>query len=212
MLSPFSPSNNYTITSMPCRPRPFPHLTPREILVRTVLNSCGAASALTLERFWPKGKGRAKLKSLAAAGFMARHILDGNIRLNVYSFKHRFDPEKDLRKLALAHFFVRLREHAPCYLTPAEPHPVLTVLGRHFQVVVLRDQDSKQVLLPFLGCPTVIICETLIPFPKHNVRMTTDHDLVNRPLGECFYMPDGTPDRESFFVRLPAPRTARSGS
>ncbi|MBE0466851.1 MAG: hypothetical protein IBX71_06460, partial [Candidatus Desulforudis sp.] len=78
--------------------------------------------------------------------------------------------------------------------------------------IVLRDQDSKQLLLPFLGRPTVIVCETLIPFPEHKVRLTTDHDLINRPLEECFYLPDGTPDRESFLVRLPTPRIARSGS
>jgi len=200
--SPFSLSNNYTVTSVPFRPRFFPCLTPREILAQTVLSSCGAAAALTLERFWPKGKGQARLKSLAAAGFMARHVLDGNIRLNIYSTHPRFEPDQGLRQLALAQLFVRLRECVPCYLTPAEPFPVLTVMGRHFQVIVLRDGDYAPLLHSHLRHPSVVVCETLTPLPGYPVRMTADHDLINRPLEECFYLPDGTPDRESFLARL----------
>lgn len=211
MKSPFSPSHNYIVASLPWRFQPFPHSTPREILVRTMLDSCGAAAALTLERFWPDGKGRAKLKSLAAAGFMARHVLDGGIRLNAYTLHPRFNLDRDLRRMALAQLFVRLREHVPCWLTPAEPFPILTIMGRHFQVIVLRDGDHPLLLHSHLRHPSVVVCETLVPLEGYPVRLTTDHDLLAKPLGKCFYLPDGAPDQESFFARLSAPSMAAIG-
>lgn len=201
MFSPFSSQHNFTVRSLPWRPRTFAHLAPRQVLIRTVLNSCGAAAALTLERLWP-AKGRKRLKALSSAGFMARHILDGKIKLNVFSLQPHFDLDQGLRQLAVAQLFVRLRECVPCYLTPSEPFPILTIQGRHFQVAVFRSEDPVELLLPFLNQPTVIICETLTKFPDAKARLTTDQDLIDQPLEECFYLPDGTPDRDGFFPRL----------
>lgn len=210
MQSPFALARNYKVTSFRFRRRLLNQVTEREKYVLDVIKSCGAAAALHLQDIWPSSRGRKKLKTLSSIGVIARHFLEGDrMRLNVYNQSDTFDLKKGLKQLAVAQLYTQLKKHVDCQVRPGNPFPTLTIFEKPFQVIALRDQDEILPLVPHLKRPSIVVCETLRPIGEYPARLTTDVDLIKKPLSECFYLPDGTPDTESAFARLGQVQTAQ---
>jgi hypothetical protein len=196
----------YRVVSYPYAPKEWEPATPRELLVRNVIASAGAAAGFTLERFWPDPRrARKKLLSLARAGLVNRVKLVGRKEMNVFTLARSFRLDPGLRQLAVAHFFALLRERVPCHLTPAGNFWVLSypfATGwRHRRVLVFRSKsDDVSLLYPFLEHPALVISDAPVDcFRGFPVRLVLDEDLISGALR--FYLPDGTPDRENPFSK-----------
>ncbi len=198
MTSPFS--GFYTVKSYPVR-RPSGPRTPRELILKNIVLSAGAAASFTLGRFYPN---RRSLRSLSRAGLFSRHVLTGEDReLEVYSREPSFDLASGLKMLAAAEFYALLRQSVPCCLTPLKGMWVLSYRHdgkmRHKQVLVVRKGENPVLYLPLLKHPTILVCETLTDaFKGCPVRLVLDMDLLSGVLR--FYLPDGNIDNASPFA------------
>lgn len=202
MTTPFTCS--YTVTEFHPAYRPFEPRSPRELLVRSIISSAGAAAAITLERLWPNpAAGRRALRSLSRAGCLTRHKLLGERALNVYALTGDADPNLLVRACAVAQCYLRLREHVPCYLIPLTGRWLLNFRGRPKQVLVLRRGDSPEVFIPLLRHPSILVCETrdgLQSLAGLPVRVVVDEDLLFGPLR--FYFPTGEEEVNFPYTKL----------
>ncbi|MCL6477050.1 MAG: hypothetical protein K6T65_01415 [Peptococcaceae bacterium] len=197
-LSPFSPLNNYKIfcaysKSLYNLVEP----TPQEIILLNMLKNCGVMAGFQIESILCSRK---KLKSLANQKVIAKFKLEGTEnRINVYSLEPEIDLKLALKRLAFAQLYIRIRQITSCEaaLCPAPLTGMMRFNGASYPVLVLRKGDST-VLLPDIlkSLPMVlVISEDLvklnlsIPF-----RMTTDYDLLNKPLRYAFYNEIGQPE------------------
>jgi len=203
--SPFS--RYYDITSHPVVLREWEPLTPRELLLQEVVSSCGAAAGFTLQRLWrdPR-KARKKLLALHRAGFLCLHKLKGERETNVFSFSPRFSLDPGLRQLAVAQFYVRLREVRDCALAPQGGCWTLSYRDgereKSLRVLVFRKKsDDPLAFLPLLRDPAVVIADALTDaFRGFPVRFVLDSDLMSGPLR--FYLPDGREDIQAPFKKI----------
>ncbi|MCL6478568.1 MAG: hypothetical protein K6T65_09125 [Peptococcaceae bacterium] len=194
--SPFSTLNNYKILYCTKKLVNLPEPTPREIVLLNILRSCGVAAGFQLEGLW-QGKGRKKLKKLASLGVIAHYKLKGLRSLNVYSLDLNLDLNIALRRMAFAQLYMRIREIMPCEAAVC-PMPLTGFLyfnSMSFPVLVLRKGDGT-ILLPKLLKDfkrLIVIAEEYKPYDLGvDYRLTTDGDLLEKPLHRAFYLPDGT--------------------
>ncbi|MCL6557282.1 MAG: hypothetical protein K6U74_00505 [Firmicutes bacterium] len=203
-VSPFSPLNRYKVTA-PRNGRLYNIIdpTPRELVLLEMIKSCGVMAGFQLESILCPRK---KLKSLASQGALVRYKFESeNYRMNVYTLDLAVDLDLALRRLAFAQLYVRIRELVPCEaaLCPAPLTGMIYFNGASYPVLVIRKGDST-VLLPEIlkVLPRVLVIseeliklELTIPY-----RMTTDYDLLNRPLRYAFYNESGVPEEAAQFA------------
>lgn len=199
-LSPFSLLNRYkvsTINDYIVEPR-LP--TPREIMLLNILKSCGTAAGFQLENLWTNKEGRRKLKKLAGQKIIARHKLDGKHKLNVYSLNPVFELETALRQMAFAQLYMKIRSVMPCAaaLGPAPFTGMINLHGKPYPVLVIRKGDAISTLASKVASAPrlIIIAEEYIKLdPGVDYRITTDRDLLEKPLHYAFRLPDGSQEK-----------------
>ncbi|AEG14496.1 hypothetical protein Desku_0897 [Desulfofundulus kuznetsovii DSM 6115] len=202
-ISPFSVLNNYRIIQRTKKIREILSPTPREIILLNILKSCGSVAGFQVEGLW-SNKGREKLKKLAFGGFIVLSKLEGEYKLNVYSLSPQKDVSTVLKQLAFAQLYMRIREHFPCgaSLLPPPLTGVINIRGKIFPVLVVRRGEDPACLYGYLkGLPRLlVIAEELVkldlPVP---FRVTTDGDLLEKPLRYAFYDENGRPDEANIF-------------
>ncbi|SHE96068.1 hypothetical protein SAMN02745218_01141 [Desulfofundulus australicus DSM 11792] len=168
-----------------------------------IIKSCGSVAGFQVEGLWSR-KGREKLKKLAFGGFITFSRLEGEYKLNVYSLSPQKDVNTVLKQLAFAQLYVRIREHFPCgaSLLPPPLTGVINIRGKIFPVLVVRRGEDPAFLYGYLrGFPRLlVIAEELVeldlPVP---FRVTTDGDLLEKPLRYAFYDEDCRPDEANIF-------------
>lgn len=199
-LSPFSLLNYYkasTINDHIIEPR-FP--TPREIMLLNILRSCGTAASFQLENLWPNKEGRRKLKKLARQRIIARYKLNGKHKLNVYSLNPYLDLETALRQMAFAQLYIKMRLVMPCSATLG-PEPftgLINLYGKPYPVLVIRKGDAVSMLPSKLpNVPRlIVVAEELTKLNLDmDYRITTDRDLMDKPLYLAFRLPDGSQEK-----------------
>ncbi|OPX89471.1 MAG: hypothetical protein A4E53_01548 [Pelotomaculum sp. PtaB.Bin104] len=196
-LSPFSPLNNYKVFYTYKSLYNLVEPTPQEIVLLNMLKDCGVMAGFQIESILCSRK---KLKSLANQKVIAKFKLEGTEnRINVYSLEPEIDLELAFKRLAFAQLYVRIRRITPCEaaLCPAPLTGMIWFNGASYPVLVLRKGEST-VLLPDIlkSLPRVlVVSEDLI---KLNLgipfRMTTDRDLLDKPLRYAFYNEIGQPE------------------
>lgn len=200
-ISPFSLLNNYDTVEKPRPLRDSEYLTPRDIIVANTLKSCGAAASFQLEFLWSMN-GRRELKKMASRGLIMRSKLEGEYKLNVYSL-NRQGTKSLLRNMAFCQLYLRMREVTPC-AAAVLPWPLTGALkfnDKLYGVLVVRAGDKVNPI-QFRGIDRMIlISETITPDVLNlplDYRLTTDETLLNGPLENAFYRPDGS--RESIVL------------
>ncbi|MGB9805094.1 hypothetical protein [Desulfofundulus sp.] len=202
-VSPFSVLNGYRIVQRTERVREILTPTPREVILLNVLRSCGTVAGFQVEGLWP-GKGREKLKKLAFGGFVVLSRLEGGRKLNVYGLSFEGDVGVVLKRLAFAQLYMRVREHFPCgaSLLPPPLTGLINIRGKAFPVLVVRRGEDPSCFYGYLrGLPRLlVVAEELVRFDLPvPFRVTTDGDLLRKPLRHAFYDGDGRPDEASIF-------------
>lgn len=204
-VSPFSLLNFYkvnTINNQLIEPKA---LTPRETILLNILKSCGTAAGFQLECLWNNKEGRRKLKKLARQKIITRYKLDGQYKINVYSLNPVFELEEALKQMAFAQLYIKMRLVMPCSATLG-PEPftgLINLRGKPYPVIVIRKGDTTSTLAAkLINVPRLIVVAE--EYVKLNLgveyRITTDRDLLEKPLHSVFCMPDGSREKIARFA------------
>ena len=197
-LSPFSLLNYYKVGTINDRIVEPYSPTPREIILLNILKSCSTVAGFQLETLWPSKEGRRRLKKLARQGIIARYKLNGKHKLNVYSLSPNLDIETALRQMAFAQLYIKMRLVMPCSATLG-PEPftgLINLYGKPYPVLVIRKGDAVSMLPSKLpNVPRlIVIAEDFTKLNLDNYRITTDRDLLDKPLHAAFRLPSGEPE------------------
>jgi hypothetical protein len=201
-LSPFSLLNNYKVLSRQTKLYNLIEPTPQEIVLFNVINSCGVIASFQAEKILCSRK---KLKSLSDKKVIVKHKLESpQYRMNVFNFDMEIDLNHILKRLAFAQLYTRIREITPCKaaLCPAPLTGMMYFNGVSYPVLVLRKGDNTTLLKDVLKTlPRVLVIaeEVLqldfgIPY-----RLTTDGDILTKPLRYSFYNESGEPEEATQF-------------
>ncbi len=197
-MSPFSVLNRYKVKDLNKTRKVINSVnTPREIIIRSILNSVGTVCSFHLELLWPQKHSKQKIKKLSRQRFFLTFQLEGTHKLNVYTLNPDFTLDKALRELAFAQFYMKVRGIIPCSASVKCPYPftgIINLNNKPFPVLVIRRGDSTSLLRHFLKDVdnVLIIAEE---FKELNIkvpyRITTDDRLLNKPIHKAFMTPDG---------------------
>lgn len=198
-ISPFSLLNHYEVKTMSNSLIALEEPTPREIILLNILKSCGTAASFQLETLWSNKEGRRKLKKLARQKVITRQKLDGIHKLNVYSANPAFELEESLRQMAFAQLYLKIRFVMPCTaaLGPAPFTGIINLYHKPYPVLVIRKGDAISTLASRINVPRlIIIAEEYLKLDLDmDYRITTDIDLIEKPLHSAFRMPDGSQEK-----------------
>jgi len=187
-------------------------LSNQEQAVVKIIKSLDAVASFQLEDLmWTKNTARRKLRRLSNYNIIGRYKLIGDYTLNVYTMNKLSDVDKVLRTLALNQLYIKMLKLAPCSMLKSEKPLDAYIKFKEitFSVMVVRGNDNTKTL-PFIVSTRlltdinrlIIISEEFYPEYKTldgRVRITTDRDLIERPLFDAFYLPDGRRDNAKIF-------------
>jgi len=210
-MSPFSLSCKYTVNLCNTVKHNNIELSTQEQTALEIIESVGAVTSFQLEGLaWTKNTTRHKLNKLSNYGIINKYNLKGEYTLNVYTLNKLSNLDNILRTLAVAQLYTKiLKLQQPCLVLKADK-PLNTYIKFKeitFPVMVIRNNDNIKTLPIIIKSlnidKLIIISEEFYPdykFIDTQVRITTDRDLLEKPLTDAFYLPNGSRDKAIVFI------------
>lgn len=179
-------------------------LSPRQIIIESILTECGIAFGFTLGRLWSNApRSRKALKTMVRNGFLSEYKC---ANINMYTLSPYFlygenahghvakkhllekigkpEDEHGFNHCLVAHFLMLVREREPSHITIWGDNWIWTHKGKH----TLLHVDNPRVVAATTDYPSLVICNE-IHHVSGNVKMVKREDLLNNEL--IFYDNNG---------------------
>lgn len=172
-------------------------LTPRQIIIESILTSCGIAFGFTLERFWSSSShARRRLKVMTKQRFLEKHK---RANMNMYTLSPRFaygkagfghlarkkilakknetEDEYGFNHCLVTHFLVLVREVEPSYITISGDDWIWTHNGEHRLVHV----GNSRMIAATAQYPSLVIGNEIFTTDKPILQIKRS-DILNHEL------------------------------